>query len=74
MKVSTLLTLETAHTPEEHMAIFKRYGVVWWWKLKKGEDDLWNKIVLREKVSENSARFKDGEYFYVTHPFSHWFR
>jgi hypothetical protein len=74
LQVSSNLALETARTREEHTAVFKQYGVLWWWRLKPSDPDSWSKGALREKVSEKGSPFEGGEYSYVTHSFSVWFR
>ncbi|MGA2542522.1 MAG: hypothetical protein ABSG78_13290 [Verrucomicrobiota bacterium] len=40
--------LEKPETFEEHIAIFERYGVLWWWRLKN--DPRWTKSIVWEMV------------------------
>jgi hypothetical protein len=57
------ITLETAKTPEEHLAIYRRYGVLWWWKLKEDDVALWNGRILMDKVVENGVEYRIARSF-----------
>lgn len=67
-KVFPGLTLETAKTVEEHSEIYRRYRVLWWWKLKEDDVAVWNGRILMDKVIE-----KGVEYF-VARSFSDLFK
>jgi hypothetical protein len=55
------VTLETANSLPELVAIFRRHGVLWWWKLKRGE--FWNSHFLVETISQNGCEYRFARQF-----------
>ena len=55
--------LESAKSLEEHKAILRQHGFMWWWRLKGGE--LWNSRIVMDTITINGHEHRVARQFSV---------